>query len=866
MMTKTIPPSPAVPWRKTKAEDQGSSVEWLLRFFPNRAPRSRFLRLSVIVLLILLAAGCAPAGGPFVVNQSGDAGDSSPGDGFCRTGSSLTDCTLRAALQEANALAGTQTINFNLPAGSDYIYPASELPEITGDVVVDGTTQPGFDGGKPVVHVDGSHLGAAVPPTSGFKIAEGVNVTIKALQILRFPKDGIENYGNLALDHMEIAVNQMSGIDSFKASDGVNITINNSTIFENAGAGVNGINTHFTMDSVSMERNLGGGLRVVGGSLNLNHGTVADNATADDGGGIFLSMAANPAISNTTIEGNTSGHKGGGLYLWNLPASIMMVQSCQFEGNYGYDGGAVYIDAGTAHLSADTLTGNRAKHNGGGVFVNVNNEATLFVEAGTIIGAPGDGNIANSAPASLGLGGGIYNMKHLNIADSSVEGNTGDGIYNDGGGIRIQQTSVSANTLSGIESFILGATVDIHVTRSKFAQNGSSGIGALNANLTITQGSFRDNAAGGIRISGGTLTMDRSEVVGNHSGTEGGGIIGYNLTNAAITDTTVSGNSSTASGGGLYLWGLGMGAVLQMNNVTVSGNRAGTTGGGIEAASGILHLNNVTLAQNTAASAGGMHSAAMVNLTNTVLSENSGGNCGGAVASDGYNLDDATSCAFAGPGDLSGVPANLGPLQDNGGTTFTHALLPGSPALETGNDSTCLPADQRGVSRPQGFHCDMGAFESETPATATPPPVTSTMTPTLTPTKTPTSTPAPILFDPVNFSTEVMYSRYGRSCTPKQLTVQVKVSPPELVYSLGLFYRLVEKEGTNVTAWGGGLAMIPQGGGWYQLTIYSEDFPDTSKWGHEAWLEIQFVANGKDGKPIARSAVYRRVTLGLCYQ
>jgi hypothetical protein len=737
-------------------------------------------------------------------------------------------------------------------------------------VVIDGTTQPGFDGGKPVVHVDGSHLGAAVPPTSGVKIAGGVNVTIKALQILRFTKDGIENYGNLTLDHMEIAVNQMSGIDSFKSSDGVNITINNSTIFENTGTGVNGINTHFTMDSVSMERNTGSGLRVVGGSLNLNHGTVADNATPDDGGGIFLSMAANPTISNTTIEGNTSGHKGGGLYLWNLPGSIMLVENCTFEGNYGYDGGGIYVDAGHSRLSASTLTNNRAKHHGGGIFVNINNNAMLWVENGTVIGRLGAGNIANSAPASNGLGGGIYSMKNLNIADSFIEGNTGDGIYNDGGGIRILQSSVSANTLSGIESFVSGATVDIVVTRSKFAQNGFSGIGAINANLTITQGSFGDNAESGIRMNGGTLTMDRSEAMGNHSSADGGGIAGYNLSAAAITNTTVSGNSATASGGGLYLWALPMGSGARLLNDTISGNQAGTIGGGIEAASGIVDLNHVTLAQNTAASAGGLHSAATVHLTNTILSENTGGNCGGAVTSDGYNLDDAASCAFAGPGDLSGLPANLGPLQDNGSTTFTHALLPGSPALEAGNDATCLPTDQRGVSRPQGLHCDMGAFESETPATATPPPATSTLTPTPTRTHTITPTPtrtlSPIVFDPVNFSSEVMYSRYGRSCTPKQLTIQVKVSPPELVYSLGLFYRLVEKEGTNATQWGGGYAMIPQGGGWYQLTILSEDFPDISKWGHDAWLEIQFVANGKDGQPIARSVVYRNVSVARCMQ
>ncbi len=815
--------------------------------------------ILVPAIILFLAAGCGPLSINFTVNSSADSGDSSPGDGTCRTAASATECTLRAAMEEANALAGTQNILFNLPAADTVIYPVSSLPEVTGTLTIDGTSQPGFDGGKPVVRVDGSHLGV-VPSTSGFKIADGISATIQGLQIMRFTLHGIENLGNLTLDHLEVAVNQGSGIDSFQDSGGIDITLNNSTVFENVGPGVNGINTHFVMDHVTMDRNTGGGLRVIGGSLNLDHGGVADNAVSTDGGGIFLAMTANPMISNTTIEGNTSGLKGGGLYLWNLGGSMMIVENCTFDGNYGYDGGGIYVDAGTSHLSASTLINNRAKHHGGGVFVNINNSPTLWVENGSVIGQVGAGNIANSAPASGGLGGGIYSMKNLNISESSIEGNTGDGIYNNGGTIRIQDSSVSANSLSGIESFISGATVDVIVMRSKFAQNGFSGIGAINADLSITQGSIRENTSSGIRMNGGTLMMDKSEVVGNSSAGEGGGIALFNAGLSGIENSTISNNTAATSGGGIYFWGLGMGGDLKLYNVTVSGNLAGTTGGGVEAASGVVGLNNVTLARNTAVSAGGFHSAATVHVINTILAENIGGNCGGAVTSFGYNLDDAATCAFGEPGDLAGLPANLGLLQDNGGTTFTHALLPGSPALEAGNDLSCRPTDQRGIARPQGLHCDMGAFESETPATATPPSVT------ITPTGTPTPAIASIIFDPVKFSTDLMYTKSGRSCIPKEVTIQVKISPEKQVGSVGLFYRLEEKEGTNFTPWSIGYSMTPQGGGWYKLTISSEDFPDVSKLRGELWLAVQFVANGKDGQAIARSAVYRQVTVGMCMQ
>jgi hypothetical protein len=821
--------------------------------------------LAAALFILVAAAACGPTG-VLTVNDSSDGGDSSPGDGYCRTGSSLTDCTLRAALEEANALAGAQTIRFNLPAADTVIHPLKPLPEVTEAVTIDGTSQPEFDGGKPVVRVDGSLLAAVA---SGFNVTSGVDATIKGLQIVRFALHGIENYGNLTLDHLEVAVNQASGIDSFIAAGTINIALTNSTVFENAGPGVSGINTNFTMDYVTLDRNTGGGLRAVGGSLTLDHGGVADNAVPTDGGGIYLSMAGNPDIRNTTIEGNTAGQKGGGLYWWGLPGTMMIITGCTFDGNYGYDGGGIYNDAGTSHLDASTLINNRAKHHGGGVYVGTNNNPTFWIEDGSVVGMAGKGNIANSAPASGGLGGGIYNLNNLNISQSTIEGNTGDGIYNDGGEVRIIDGSASFNTLSGIESFVSGATVLVRAERVKIGGNGQSGIGAVNADLTVIQSSIRENASSGIRMNGGSLTMNRSQIDANYSSGEGGGIALYNVGLTGIENSTISNNTAAGSGGGIYFWGLAMGGDLKLYNDTISGNRAGTTGGGFEAANGVIGINNVTLARNTAPGAGGLHSGATVHMLNTILAENAGGNCGGSVTTLGNNLDDGASCALAGPGDLSGLPADLGLLADNGGTNFTHALLPGSPALEAGNDPSCRPTDQRGVVRPQGAHCDIGAFEAESPVTATPLPLTPTpsATPTRTATTTRTATPplSKILFDPVLFSSDVIYNKYARTCTPRGITIEVMVSPADQVKSVGLFYRLEEKNGTNVTPWSEGYAMKRDASGVYALVLNSEDFPnDILKWQSEAWLAVQFVANGSDGQPIGRSAVYRQVTLGLC--
>src|SRR3989337_982403 len=105
-----------------------------------------------------------------------------------------------------------------------------------------------------------------------------------------------------------------------------------------------------------------------------------------------------------------------------------------------------------------------------------------------------------------------------------------------------------------------------------------------------------------------------------------------------------------------------------------------------------------------------------------------GPDCSGTIGSSGYNLVGSTSgCTITGDttGNLTGVDPLLSPLQDNGGPTLTHPLLPGSPAIAAGNPATpgsggnaCEATDQRGVVRPQFAACDMGAFELEPPNVA----------------------------------------------------------------------------------------------------------------------------------------------------
>jgi len=167
-----------------------------------------------------------------------------------------------------------------------------------------------------------------------------------------------------------------------------------------------------------------------------------------------------------------------------------------------------------------------------------------------------------------------------------------------------------------------------------------------------------------------------------------------------LNNSTVSGNKAVTYGGGIInesdkLRGCN-GAVATLNNSTVTGNTAGTYGGGIA-----QYHDNTALYPAT------------ITLKNSIVADNignPGSNCRGTITSLGHNLSNDETCGLTGPGDLPGDLAMLGPLTGNGGPTETHALLPGSKAIDAGD---CPPgADQRGVVRPRGAGCDIGAYEA----------------------------------------------------------------------------------------------------------------------------------------------------------
>ncbi|HTP08721.1 MAG TPA: choice-of-anchor Q domain-containing protein, partial [Anaerolineae bacterium] len=200
-----------------------------------------------------------------------------------------------------------------------------------------------------------------------------------------------------------------------------------------------------------------------------------------------------------------------------------------------------------------------------------------------------------------------------------------------------------------------------------------------------------------------------------------------------IDNSTFTGNIATnGDGGGLIDFSLH----LYLTNDTLSDNQAMRHGGGMTNNAGFLRLNNVTIANNTADSdhdgngdGGGLYndlSGRTVNFFNTLLASNvdtsgQAPDCAGELTSSDYNLIQSTlGCTITGTTthNITGINPLLGPLQNNSGPTWTRALLPGSPAIDAGRPTLplnlfpCATTDQRGIARPIGPQCDIGAYEA----------------------------------------------------------------------------------------------------------------------------------------------------------
>ena len=311
------------------------------------------------------------------------------------------------------------------------------------------------------------------------------------------------------------------------------------------------------------------------------------------------------------------------------------------------------------------------------------------------------------------LGGGIQNRGVLTLIDSTVSGNSTT--YGSGGIVNLGTMTLISSTVSGNSTTSAGG-----------------GIGnPRTGKLTLVSSVVSDNSAtyGGGISNHGVLTLIDSTVSSNNATEDGGGISMGNPagatgeeTDVTLINSTVSRNAADGDGGGVWT----RSGTLTVTNSTVSANSATLRGGGIFIFRGDAYtrLTNATLTGNTAGLGGSVvisddRGIGTATLRNSLVD----GDCDGdALASGGSNIESpGDTCGFGQATDQVNVTAEqlaLGPLQDNGGPTMTHALGAGSVAIDQIPEAECVDADgarlttdQRSEPRPDGPKCDVGAFE-----------------------------------------------------------------------------------------------------------------------------------------------------------
>lgn len=627
-------------------------------------------RLVAVWIAAVVASVATAHADTYTVNSTSDAVDATPGNGICATAGGA--CTLRAAVQEANAHAGPDVIS--LPAGVYLLtlYGSGEDLAATGDLDVSDALEVNGAGTDTTI-IDGLQAdrvfqsaaaltlrdltvrnGFAGPTPGGGVYSSGAAGTFERV---RFERNTGQPGGAIALAASNLTVTDSSFAANASSGDGAgiivagpgNLTVTNTTFMSNFASGI------------------GGGIySSVSGTVSLTNVTASHNSAAN-GGGIVGTGFTSFTASGCTADGNLAVSSGGGLIAISTGNVSISNTTVTNNASPGYAGG--YVVGDMVQVSGGEFSDNVATGSYGGLSATGNSGVTI------------DGTAFRRNAGGVGPGGGLFaTVSAGNVTLSNIEAS--DNSAAAGGGIFVTATGgVTASHIRALRNgsgtgpgggIFVTASTTVSVTDSTVADNVS---GSLAAGLFAT--------------ASGALSLQGSTVSGNHAAGPGMGGGAYLVAGApgVVTNSTFSGNVADVQAGGLFA-----GGTLTIRNVTFAGNDA-PTGKSI------------------------FNGGATVTVVSTILGDAAGSHCGGApVTSGGNNIDSDGSCALAGGGDQN-VDPQLGPLADNGGPTLTHQPSPTSPALDAGGATGCPATDQRGQTRPLDGNgdgtavCDVGAVE-----------------------------------------------------------------------------------------------------------------------------------------------------------
>lgn len=313
-------------------------------------------------------------------------------------------------------------------------------------------------------------------------------------------------------------------------------------------------------------------------------------------------------------------------------------------------------------------------------------------------------------------------LSNLTLRDGFVDNGYGGAIYvENGASLALTNVDLLSNYADyGGGALDISDSITVTITGSTISSNSADGSGGgiaatYGSLLTITSSTISANQANGYFSDGGgidasgVLILTRSTVSGNDAEGRGGGL--YVSGSLAASESTISGNDAGDDGGGVYF---GFADSSELENCTLSGNSAGSYGGGFaDYASDTISVVHSTVASNSAGISGSaMDPSDAVEVGNSLIV----GTCAAAVVvSLGGNIESpGDNCGFDQPSDqvaVAAVSVALSPLADHGGPTLTHVPGAESVAVDNALALHCLPEDQRGVARPHGSGCDVGAVE-----------------------------------------------------------------------------------------------------------------------------------------------------------
>lgn len=542
--------------------------------------------------------------------------------------------------------------------------------------------------------------------------------------------------------------------------EGLTLTGGNPTIMgQQASGGAVWTEGPITVADSSLTENVAegwGGALSAGGGVTVVDSSFVGNSAAASGGGAIEAFGGDVTVTGSTFDGNTAGARGGAV--WAQAGSISVAGST-FEGNHAETEGGALGALGAISVTASTFAGNTADEDGGGIWTEgdvtvagshfEDNQGTsggaIRSAGGTSGGAPVTvigGSVFRANSADGFVGGALYVTGPIDVSDSMFVDNiaitNGGAIFGatELGPERVPATVagsvfdgnrvVGGGSLGPGDGGAIRIGGDISIDDTLFSGGAAAHGGAVYADvITASDSTFTGNTAhfigGALHATEGAV-ITRSTFAGNRAGGatgEGGAIYTLALEDVTVTSSTFVDNSATFGGA---IW---TELDVEIVDSTFTRNASSDGGGAVWAGSGI-GLTYVTIAGNIGLWELYLEEGVLTSFGSVIADGDpatSDDDCGfgfGVTTVSTYTYDTDGTCSLTGEGDATIGSPQLGSLSNNGGRTQTMLPSASSPLVGAIPAGTCTAADvtvdQRGVARPQGLGCDVGAVEVFAPA------------------------------------------------------------------------------------------------------------------------------------------------------